>query len=186
MEADWEVEIGPRAPMIDACWEGLIDLRREPAMARTLPEVTALPELQDALVQLNAAQSPVWTAKCDVWQVADGAELDADEIDASADDILYTWSCYIDLLPKSARQWSTPQMAVVWCERVCSRLHTAELRSCRVDLIVRSAMVTPDLMDRGITAYLTACGLTEEACRQVLGDALIRFVAAICADPTLE
>ena len=38
MEADWEMEIGGSAPVIDAFWAGFEDLRRSPERAGALPE----------------------------------------------------------------------------------------------------------------------------------------------------
>jgi len=67
MEADWEVEIGGGAPIIDACWDGLVHLQTAPERAAELPEAADLPRLAEALVRLNAPRSPVWTSKCDVW-----------------------------------------------------------------------------------------------------------------------
>ena len=42
MEADWEMEIGGSAPVIDAFWAGFEDLRRSPEMAGALPETKKL------------------------------------------------------------------------------------------------------------------------------------------------
>jgi hypothetical protein len=79
MEADWEIEIGEEAPIIDACWPGFVDLRAEPGQVSELPEVREFHSLGDALIRLNSADSLVWTAKCDVWQIAD---FDRFELDA--------------------------------------------------------------------------------------------------------
>jgi hypothetical protein len=69
MEADWEFEVEgetaaaeapiPEAPIIDACWPGFVDLRRNPERAWDLPEARQLPALAEALARLNAAASPV-------------------------------------------------------------------------------------------------------------------------------
>ena len=52
MEADWEVEIGGDAPVIDACWEGFVDLRRAPERAGAVAGSAELP----ALAMLYASQ----------------------------------------------------------------------------------------------------------------------------------
>ena len=68
MEADWEVEVGADAPVIDGLLgraRGSVTATRERAM--TLPESRQLAGLAKALIQLNSAGSPVWTSKCDVW-----------------------------------------------------------------------------------------------------------------------
>ena len=185
MEADWEVEIGQGAPVIDPHWPGFVDLRQTPECARQLPEVAWLRGLDDALVRLNRAQSPVWTAKCDVWPL-DAGEFDADEMNAPLESAAFGQGCYIDLLPTSEPQWSVPATAVSWCKDICSLLRAIPLPCCRVDLIVRSAVLSPDRMDIGITAYLTSCGPTAEDATQVLQAALSRFADALCGRSTIE
>ncbi len=185
MEADWEVEIGPAAPVMDAHWPGFVDLRHTPESARELPEVVWLRGLDDALVRLNGPQSPVWTAKCDVWPLNAG-EFNTDEMEASLASAAFGQGCYIDLLPRNEQQWSVPATAVSWGKDICSLLRAIPLSCCRVDLIVRSTALSPDQMDIGITAYLTSCGPTAEDANQVLQAALNGFVDALCGRSTIE
>jgi hypothetical protein len=190
MEADWEVEIGSDAAVIDACWAGFVDLRNEPALARQLPETTTLPGLADALVRLNAAspQTGLWTAKCDAWPITDQDAIDPYELDASPAEAAYAWACYIDLLPDSGqrgrgwtqtqdRETDPPMAAISWCKTVSQRLHADPLGSCRVDLMIRRAFLEPEIVDIGITAYLIACGATSDAARQRLSTLLERATA---------
>ena len=136
MESDWEVEIGGQAPILDACWEGLVDLRRSPQDAALLPEARELPALADALVKLNSPSSPVWTAKCDVWRPPD---FDRDELDARPGEAKFAMACYIDLLPRQNQRWPSPEKAVADCRAIGARLRSEPLRCCRADLIVRRA-----------------------------------------------
>ncbi len=191
MEADWEVEIGPGAPIIDASWAGLVDLRQRPELAPGLPEVDALPGLAEGLMRLNGAGSPVWTAKCDVWVVPNADELDPYELDADPGSVAAAAACYIDLLPGASGPWSEPETAATWCRRFCDQLSSAKLSNCRVDLIVRRAVMAleTDVLESGsvgITAYLTACGGTEEEANQMLGRALRAFTGALAGDSTLK
>jgi len=189
MEADWEVEIGPDAPVIDPHWPGLVDLQQNPTSARQLPEVALLPDLDQALVRLNAVSSPVWTSKCDVWPL-NTHEFDADEMDAPPESASYGWGCYIDLLPLSDQQWAAPVMAIAWCKDICGLLHEIPLACGRVDLIVRQASLTPGNLDNemriGITVYLTSCGATSQEANQVLQAVLGRFVDTLGAQSTIE
>ena len=185
VEADWEVEIAPAAPVIDAHWPGFVDLRQTPEFAQQLPEMTSLRGLDDALVRLNGAQSPVWTAKCDVWPLSAG-EFDADEMGAPSESAALGEGCYIDLLPTNEQQWSVPATAISWCKDICGLLRAVPLSSCRVDLIIRSAAISPNHMNIGITAYLTSCGPTVEDANRVLQAALSRFVDALCGRSTIE
>lgn len=158
MEADWEVEIGPDAPVIEAVWSGFIDLRTKPELVDTLPEIIDQRGLAEVLVSLNGSNSPIWTSKCDAWSIENPEELDPDELNAKADCLVCGQGCYIDLLPKSDQQWETPEMAAHWARVIVSSLRPLQHDCCRIDLIVRKAWITTDLEKHGITAYFTACG----------------------------
>ena len=185
MEADWEVEIGAGAPIIDALWAGYVDLTTAPALVKLLAEVALLPQLEQALLRLNDLRSPVWTAKCDVWPIADTNDLDPDELDASVEDTAFAWCCYVDLLPRG-EQWSDAAQAVGFGRSICGQLQEIPFRCCRADLVVRGATMSPDELAVGITAYLTACGATEEAAKQVLGQALTALTDALCGQSAIE
>jgi hypothetical protein len=196
MEADWEIEIGPGAPIIDANWPGFVDLRRSPQAAANIPETVALPGLASALAQLNNSQPPygTWTSKCDVWQIADPTEIDPYEFDASLHETTKAWACYFDLLPVSDQQWGhvrppgtgVPTAAVEWCKSACITLRAIPLRRCRADLIIRKAALRPDTTGIGITVYLTACGSTSESAKQLLSETLQRFVDSFQPQSTVE
>lgn len=186
MEADWEFEVGGEAPVIDTYWPGFVDLRRAPEQALDLSESAEHPGLAHALVKLNAADSPVWTSKCDVWPVVDSTEFDVDELDAPPGLAAHVMGCYIDILPRSDQRFLTPEMASAACKRICVILHAASLRCCRVDLIIRRTVITSDLDDFGITAYLTACGASKTDAIRALQDALCAFADALCSHSTLQ
>ena len=199
MEADWAVEIGAGAPIIEALWTGFVDLRFDPRLssgallnrAQGLAEATDLAGLAEALVRLNSLHSPVWTSKCDVWPV-DAGEIDPYELEATPQEAQFAQACYLDLLPrnnKDDQQWTTLEMAVFSCRSLCDLLHELPLSACRVDLVVRLAVIAPsfadhdltgpDLIDHGVTAYLTACGATANAAKERLELALAAFTDAL-------
>ena len=191
MEADWEFEVGGDAPVIDACWPGLIDLQRSPERAWQLPETAQFPALAQALAKLNAASSPVWTSKCDLWLHLDAGEVDPDELDAPPGSSAHAMGCYIDLLPKCGQQWLPPDVAAAWCKRLCGLLRALPLLCCRVDLIIRRAVLIPDptdpeRVDLGITAYLTSCGASCAEAEQTLEGALAAFADALFARVTVK
>lgn len=181
MEADWEFEVGGDAPVIESCWEGFVDLRRDPERAGQLPEAAELPVLAEALARLNSANSEVWTSKCDVWPIVDFSEFDPDELDAPPGFATRAVACYIDLLPRNNRQWETTDLAAAACKLACSRLNGCKLRCSRLDLIIRRAFIAADRMDLGITAYLTACGASEGEAVQTLQAALVAFGGAFAS-----
>jgi hypothetical protein len=184
MEADWEFELGPdaegsAAPVIEAHWKGFVDLQRQPVRTMDLPESAQLPALAEALTKLNAADSPVWTSKCDYWPHLEAGEFDSDELDAPHGCSVHAMGCFIDLLPRSDQQWALPEMAEKACKRICGLLNAVPLRCCRADLVIRRAYIAPKLMDLGITAYLTACGKSPEEAKRTLEAALAAFTDAL-------
>jgi hypothetical protein len=186
MEADWEFEVGGDAPVIDACWAGLIDLRCEPERVLELPEVAQLPALAEALVKLNAATSSVWTSKCDVWPHLEAGEFDSDEMDAPPGSAAHAMGCYIDLLPRGGQQWTVPAAVAAECKRVCGLLRAVPRRCCHADLIIRRAVVAPERLELGITAYLTSCGESSAEAARTLQTALGTFTDALCGRSTIE
>jgi hypothetical protein len=200
MEADWEVEVGAGAPVIESHWSGFVDLRLYPERAAQLQEAVEFPQLAEALVLLNAPTSSVWTSKCDIWPVVDFAEpevdsagpvgevvrFDPDELDASVEQTACAIGCYIDLLPRSNQQWLDPAMVAAASKRACSQLHAFPLRCCRVDLITREALIVSGRMDLGITAYLTACGASAAEAAKTMHAALAAFARVLSKQSTVE
>jgi hypothetical protein len=186
MEADWEVEIGGNAPVIEASWPGFVDLRQSPQRAFSLPETADYPALAEALIRLNASNSPVWTSKCDLWPQLEADAFDPSELDAPPDHAAHAVGCYIDLLPRESQLWATPQLAVSACQRVCALLRANPLPCARLDLILRQANPAPDQQGLGVTAYLTACGPSPSAAARTLADALALFAGAFRAESTLQ
>jgi hypothetical protein len=187
MEADWEFEVGGEAPVIDAAWDGFVDLRQEPERAIELAETAELPALAGVLARLNGSGSTVWTSKCDVWHVDDRAQWDADELAASPDCATHAMACYIDLIPRSDRQWLLKEMVADACRGLCDRMHAAPLRCCRADLVIRRAIVADqiaaDRLDLGITAYLMGCGASAAQAAVALDGALDALAGAILEAP---
>ena len=139
MEADWEVEIGVDAPVIDVGWPGFVDLRASPGSRDdALLKLHILPVLADALIRLNAPSSPVSTSKCDVWKVE---EFDPDEFEASTRDAIEAMACYIDILAAQPAMWTSPETAVAWARGICDRCTAIHCPCCRADLVVRRAII---------------------------------------------
>jgi hypothetical protein len=183
MEADWEVEIGADAPAIEAPWTGFVDLRIAPDEARELPECIGLPGLAEVLIRLNAGESPVWTVKCDVWQVA---EFDLDELDAPREAAQHALGCYIDLLPRESTECVNLDKAIQWCRKICARLQTFPLRSSRADLVLRRALQSNERSELGVTAYLTACGKSPREAASKLVSALNALAVAVVTVSWIE
>jgi hypothetical protein len=183
MEADWEFEIGGDAPVIEAHWPGFVDLRIEPNRVRELAETRQLPGLADSLSRLNAANSPVWTSKTDVF---DPGPIDRYELDATDEEAIHAIACYVDLVMRGEQQWNSPLIAEQTCRILCARLRGVPLRLCRVDLIVRRAHIGSDLNALGATAYLIACGRFEGDAKSRLSQCLAALAEAIVLESDWE
>ena len=186
MECDWEIEIGPNAPIIDAAWEGFVDLRCNASRVKELSETAQFPALAEVLIRLNSATSPVWTAKCDVWPAN---TIDPDELGADEDSATSALGCYIDLLPADAgpllglNRGAIPDVLLNWCRRLCSDLRARALRQCRVDAVIRRALFLPAGVDEGlgITAYITTCGRSQSEAFVVMARALTLLADSVFA-----
>jgi hypothetical protein len=176
MEADWEFEVGGDAPIIEAHWPGFVDLRADPTRVVEVTEAQQFSGLADALVRLNAVNSPVWTSKCDVF---DPGPVDAVEFDATDEEAQHRTACYIDLLMRSDEDWRSPGMAEQSCRGICARLREVPLRCCRIDLVIRRAHIHADRDELGVTAYFAACGRTASDASVRLGECLAAFGAVI-------
>jgi hypothetical protein len=186
MEADWAVEIGPQAAVVDAEWEGAIDLRREPWRVVEISEAQQLPALAEALVLLNrapnAGETRLRTSKSDLWTVEDNIPLDPDEMDARPGETASAVACYIDLLPSEARVFSSLPETESWIRSAVLALRARPNRCSRTDLTLRQA-VARTCEGYGITAYLTGCGADADAAKQALSSAIRIFADIVSGIP---
>jgi hypothetical protein len=170
MEADWEVEIGGGAPVIEAEWPGFVDLRAHPERIAEIAEAVAFPPLAALLLALNAPQSPVWTSKCDVWVPEPESESGPESEHEPA-----AQASYIDLLLREGKVFSRWQEAEAFCREYVSRLAKIALPApgaeCSLDLVIRQA-VAGQADGFGITAYLSAKATALAAAMAAFADAL--------------
>ena len=187
MEADWEAEIDPdwdsTTPVIDASWQGLVDLRLTPERIGEISEARLFPTLGETLLRLNGwnagapcrTESSIWTAKCDLWTPE---VIDPDEMNATSTECAVALASYIDLLPANERTFSSFGEIEAWVRAVVNGLRQAAFRCCRIDLVIRRA-IYKDQTGFGITAYTTACGPDPNAAQTALADAFSSLVDAI-------
>ena len=168
MEADYEVEAGGEAPVIEALWPGFVDLRLQPERIGEIQEVAGVPALAELLLALNKTGSPVWTAKCDVWE-PETAEL----------------ACYVDLLPVADMVFARWEQAEAFCREWVARLVPVSMPECRVELVVRQA-IAGEAEGVGVTAYLSATGGDRTCAAEALAAALVAFAGAIPCAATPE
>jgi hypothetical protein len=97
------------------------------------------------------------------------------------------WAVTLICCPSGGQQWALAGAGRRLVQtRICVLLRAVPLRCCRVDLVIRRAFITPDLMELGVTAYLTACGASSAEAARTLEAALARFADALCGHSTIE
>jgi len=175
MEAEWEVEVGGGAPVIEALWPGFVDLRQQPERLAEIAEAAAFPPLAELLRTLNAADCPVWTAKCDVWETEPS---EADEASHAGTSVLIVLACYVDVLPRAGQVFAQWQQAEAFCRACVVRLAPTPLPNCRVEFIIRQA-IAGEAEGFGVTAYFSGAGRDRAAASQMLAAALATFADSI-------
>ena len=175
MEADWEIEVGGGVPVIEALWPGFVDLRKHPERIAEIAEAAAFPALAGLLKALNGTDSPVWTAKCDIWEPEAAGLAGPCAVDELAQSAL---ACYVDLLPRADEVFGQWKQAEAFCQEWVARLAAVWLPGCSVELIVRQA-IAGEAEGFGVTAYLSGTGRDQSAAATALAAALVAFAGAI-------
>ncbi len=181
MESDWEVEIGGDAPVIEAHWEGFVDLSMHPERIGEISETATFPPLADLLLALNSPPSPVWTSKCDLWAPAPNQ-----------------LACFVDVLPRDGTlftEWPhaetfsralTKSLApnTTLAEQIESGRHadpkiSMEPESEATILLVVRRAVASEFEGFGITAYFSAHAPDAFRAQSVLAECMVAFSSAI-------
>jgi hypothetical protein len=156
MEADWAAEVGADLPVIDADWAGCMDLLANPEQVGRIEEAAQHPALREALLRLNAPESPVRTSKCDVWAL-DAAEVDPPEFGCVLNTTFVGLACYVDLVARDAELFGSFERHESWAVASVRRMRLAESGSGRVDLVIRAAHAA-GRDGFGLTLYAAGCG----------------------------
>ena len=156
MEADWAAEVGPDLPVIEADWPGLVDLRSDPQRVDAIPETAEHAAVRDALLQLNARDSPVRTTKCDVWTLT-AHEIDPLEFGCAPGSELVGLACYIDLVPVEPALFASFERHEAWARQAVKEMREAPSVAGRVDLVIRAARAAGG-EGFAMTLYAAGCG----------------------------
>jgi hypothetical protein len=179
MEADWSVEVGSGQHSIDASWEGFVDLQTSPHAINAIEEAIQHSALREALLSLNAEDSSVFTAKCDVWALVQ-EEIDPDEFGASHEEARVGFASYIDILERDPARFASFQFHEQQLRDIVSRLRMLALPQSRVDFVLRSATVK-EQNGYGFTLYAAGCGSNEADAYSAWQAVLAAVVAATIA-----
>jgi hypothetical protein len=191
MEADWSVALEADDPVIAVPWaapEGdgrggcrFVDLRLGAHVIEEIEEARARPALRSALLLLNGATSPLWSAKCDAWTSSadEGAEpFDPYEMDATPGETAFGSGCYIDLLPREPLLLSSFEGQERWLRAVTEALRNIPARAARVELVLRRAEVE-GVPGFGLTWFVEGCGLSAHHAEKRWSEALNLALPAI-------
>lgn len=125
MHTEWSVECGAEDPVLVVPWSSgpddadpcaFVNLRDDSSAIDSIPEAEAHPPLMQALRALNGMRSPVFTAKCDAWEMGEdevaqlrtelgigtgfdeGEDMAADAARSEADALAFGFVSYIDCI----------------------------------------------------------------------------------------
>ena len=184
MEADWAAEVGGDLDRIDADWPGLVDLRTNPEAVVSIAEAAESPALREALLLLNQHNSPVFTAKCDVWEMP-AEEIDLVEFDAAAGDARFGMASWVDLVARDPAVFGSFKEHEAWVRRAVLRLRSLPVSQGRVDLVIRGA-TSGGAEGFAITLYAAGCGVDTSAARTAWGAILRAAVPITMSEATMR
>lgn len=190
MDVDFTIELGSDDPALEVPWadpDGRLryhNLKLHPASLGEIPEAAEFPELREFLAQRNAPESPLESAKCDVWSTT---ELEPEEQILGAP---WKFASYVDLLfCDPARRGSFPHHER-FLRSLATRLKSAPEGPASVEFILRRCYShRPGQLDDGFyfTVYVFGYGAGESQARQNWSAALTTvsraLVHVVCAEP---
>jgi hypothetical protein len=192
MEADWSVALATGDPMVIVPWAAsaedvqpckFLDLRLHPNLIDEIAEVRCRPALRAALLLLNGAASPLWTAKCDVWNssVEEGAEpYDPYEMNAKPEETIFGAGSYVDLLPRDGALLSSFERQERWIRAMIQSLRLVTGCAARVEFVLRHAEVD-SVPGFAVTWFVEGCGATAQRAAQAWGEAFDLALGVILA-----
>jgi hypothetical protein len=198
MLAEWSVESSADDPVLVVPWSDpsdptgnrrFIDLRENPYDLDHLPEVELHPPLMHALRALNAPRSPVFTAKCDAWQV--NPVNDADELEQlrvnldifpeESNDTSNGFVSYIDILWRERSIFASFHQHEQLLHRLTRHAAPLDHRYAMLDCVLRPALVDLTGPQEGfaLSLYIKALGHDQHAAEENWASALDAIVAIL-------
>jgi hypothetical protein len=137
VQADFAVELGADDETLEMPWaaeEGgprYYDLKRHPELLSNLEEAVRAPELSEFLSKVNSVQSPLETAKCDVWS---STEINPEEEIFEA---THKFGSYVDLFfSDEPKRFSFPEHEHL-AKRLIQLLQRAPEMAAAAEFLIR-------------------------------------------------
>ena len=188
MLAEWSVECSADDPVLVVPWKdpngaaAFVDLRANPYDFDAIPEAEQYPPLMQALRALNAPRSPVFTAKCDAWQL-DPAELEHLHInlDALSDNLPCGFASYIDILWRERSIYTSFPQSEQILRRLTRLAAPLNFPTAMLETTLRPALVDLEAAQEGyaVSLYVKALGHDSQSARKEWAAALDAVVALI-------
>jgi hypothetical protein len=169
MDADFSVELAADDESLEFPWAApdgsrqYYDLKRHPELLAQLEEVRRVPELRVFLAEINAAKSPVESAKCDVWAT--------DQLNPEEDIYGAVWkfASYVDLIFSDAEARFSFPVHEAYLKRIIGDLSKTPEVSAEAEFLLRRCYYHLDQEIRAgfyITFYLFGYGDDENGGRK--------------------
>ena len=191
MLSEWSAECSVDDPVLVVPWSDptdstgnrrFVDLRENPYDLDHLPEAELYPPLMHALRALNAARSPVFTAKCDAWPlVAEDLHALQVELDVSPDEAPAGFGSYIDLLWRERSLFASFHLQEQMLHRLTRHAAPLEHPYAMLDCILRPAVVDLTGPQEGfaVSLYVKALGHDARAAATNWSSSLDAVVALL-------
>jgi hypothetical protein len=191
MLSEWSAECSADDPVLVVPWSDpsdstgnrrFIDLRENPYDLDHLPEAALYPPLMHALRALNAARSPVFTAKCDAWPL-DNQELDALRLNLSlpSEESPAGFASYIDILWRERSLFASFHLQEQMLHRLTLQAAPLEHPYAMLDCVIRPAILDLTGPQEGfaISLYVKALGHDSQTAEENWASALDAVVALL-------
>jgi hypothetical protein len=191
MLSEWSAECSADDPVLVVPWSDpsdstgnrrFIDLRENPYDLDHLPEPALYPPLMHALRALNAARSPVFTAKCDAWQL-DPEELDTLRLNLGIpfEESPAGFASYIDILWRERSLFASFHLQEQMLHRLTLQAAPLEHPHTMLDCVIRPAMLDLTGPQEGfaLSLYIKALGHDTQNAEDNWASALDAVVALL-------
>jgi hypothetical protein len=191
MLSEWSAECSADDPVLVVPWSDpadpsgnrrFIDLRENPYDLDHLPEAEHYPALMHALRALNAARSPVFTAKCDAWSL-EGEELNALRLnlDVLVDETAAGFGSYIDILWRERSLFTSFHQQEQMLHRLTRHAALLDQPTAMLDCVLRPALIDLNGPQEGfaVSLYVKALGHDPHSAEENWATALDVVVALL-------